>query len=65
MIEQWILGQKPSFQIRCQWAISKTDHFSDIMCYYVQNNHFCTCGDKCGSHYLLASMSCQIMSCEK
>lgn len=35
------------------------------MCYYVQNNHFCTSGDNCGGHYLLASINCQIVSREK
>lgn len=35
------------------------------MCYYVQNHHFCTSGDTCGSHYLPASMNCQIVSREK
>lgn len=35
------------------------------MCYYVQNNHFCTSGDKCEGHYLLASINCQIVSREK
>lgn len=65
MIEQWILGLKPSFQIKCQWATSKTAHFSDIMVDDVQNSNLCSSGDEPRSRYLLASMSPQIVSREK
>lgn len=65
MIEQWILGLKPSFQIKCQWATSKTGNFSDIMRNDVQNNDLCSSGDERQSRYLLASMSLQIVRREK